>query len=99
MAGCGKRWRHGDGGYGKDGRARGIVGCGFVAFLGLYTFFDFREGGPGRDLSTTKLAQPGFYVETFGAACSVGAATLLGFAVCGVYHAPVVGSLDAAHGA
>lgn len=40
----------------------------FIVFFGLYTFFDFREDGPGRDLATTQLAKPGFYVETFGAA-------------------------------
>lgn len=104
----------------------------FVLFFGLYTFFDFREGGSGQSLSTTQLAAPGFYVETFGAAwfygsivlnvalaglsaalvvlairrfrghasgaaCSVGAVTLLGFAVCGCpgFVMPVVGSLGA----
>lgn len=40
----------------------------FVLFFGLHTFFDFREGGSAQNLGATRLAEPGFYVETFGAA-------------------------------
>lgn len=47
-----------------------------VAFFGLYTFFDLREGGREADLGTTRLATPGFYVETFGAAWFYGSVAL-----------------------
>lgn len=47
-----------------------------VAFFALYTFFDLREGGRGADLTTTRLASPGFYVETFGAAWFYGSVVL-----------------------
>ncbi len=38
-----------------------------IAFLLIYLFFDFREGGPGSSLETTKMSDPHRYITFFGA--------------------------------
>lgn len=47
-----------------------------IAFFALYTWFDLREGGREASLTTTRLATPEFYVETFGAGFFYGSIVL-----------------------
>ncbi len=47
-----------------------------LVFFGVYTFFDFREGGREANLLTTRLAAPAFYLTTFGAVYMYGSIVL-----------------------
>jgi hypothetical protein len=44
-----------------------IIGLCSLGILALYLFFDFREGGIGSNLGTTKMATASDYIKYFGA--------------------------------